>query len=155
MYVYCTLKFPRSPWAWVIEPLIYTTHTVAGRLGARSILPLITMSQALFPGPTQPYAPSYNYNNNISRPQGDLKDPYAGDRFKPKKKVNDPILLVFFILQVRTFLLLFAAHLLTMSWPVTWVRRSIRHNSAHMDFKRRLGRRTRKGGRADWPSCNP
>jgi hypothetical protein len=61
------------------------------------------MSQALFPGPTQPYAPSYNYNNSISRPQGDLKDPYAGDRFKPKKKVNDPILLVFFILQLLGF----------------------------------------------------
>jgi hypothetical protein len=47
------------------------------------------------PGPTPPYVPE---NNSFG--QGDTKDPYEGGRFKPKKKVNDPIFLVFFILQV-------------------------------------------------------
>lgn len=62
------------------------------------------MSGAPFPGPTQPYAPPYDYNNNnVSKPGGDYKDPYSGDRFKPKKKINDPIFLILFILQVPIF----------------------------------------------------
>lgn len=60
--------------------------------------------QAPFPGPTQPYMASYHNNdNNTNRPAEDFKDPYAGDRFKPKKTLNDPIFLVLFILQVHLF----------------------------------------------------
>jgi len=52
--------------------------------------------QPPYPGPTPQYAPPLQpYNNN-----GDVKNPYEGDRFKPKKKINDPIFLIFFILQV-------------------------------------------------------
>jgi len=56
--------------------------------------------QQPYPGPTPQYAPQpYNppYNNN------DVKNPYEGDRFKPKKKINDPIFLIFFILQLLGF----------------------------------------------------
>jgi hypothetical protein len=53
--------------------------------------------QAPDPGPTPSYVPA---NNSFG--QGDTKDPYEGGRFKPKKKVNDPIFLVFFILQVNS-----------------------------------------------------
>lgn len=31
---------------------------------------------------------------------GDQKSPYENDRFQPKKRINDPFFLVFFILQV-------------------------------------------------------
>ena len=51
------------------------------------------------PGPTPGYAPTYEYNSGGGY-GGDVKDPYEGGRFKPKKKVNDPILLIFFVLQV-------------------------------------------------------
>jgi len=65
------------------------------------------MSLTPFPGPTQPYAPSYIHNiTGETRSEGDTKDPYAGDRFKPKKTVNDPIFLIFFILQLLGFAVL-------------------------------------------------
>jgi len=51
--------------------------------------------QPPYPGPTPQYAPPLQPYNN-----GDVKNPYEGDRFKPKKKINDPIFLIFFILQV-------------------------------------------------------
>jgi hypothetical protein len=63
------------------------------------------------PGGSQPYAPPaeappYGYggppppNNGF----GGEKDPYEGDRFKPKKRINDPIFLVLFIAQVRRYM---------------------------------------------------
>jgi hypothetical protein len=45
------------------------------------------------PGPPQPYQEQAGYN-------ADQKSPYEGDRFKPKKRINDPIFLIFFLLQV-------------------------------------------------------
>jgi len=30
----------------------------------------------------------------------DSKSPYEGDRFKPKKRINDPVFLILFVLQV-------------------------------------------------------
>lgn len=55
-----------------------------------------------YPGPTPPYASDPNYYVNPTQPlsTGDVKDPYAGGRFKPKKKINDPIFLILFVLQV-------------------------------------------------------
>lgn len=55
------------------------------------------------PGPTPQYAPQYapdgpGYNNSGYPPPE--KSPYEGDRFKPKKKINDPVFLVLFVLQV-------------------------------------------------------
>ncbi|ESK97172.1 integral to plasma membrane protein [Moniliophthora roreri MCA 2997] len=61
---------------------------------------------APYPGPTPAYGQSYapppaqNYGGYSG---GDVKDPYANDRFKPKKSVNDPIFLVLFILQFLGF----------------------------------------------------
>ncbi|KAL0581874.1 pH nine-sensitive protein 1, partial [Marasmius crinis-equi] len=57
---------------------------------------------APYPGPTPAYGHSYapppenNYGGGYG---GDVKDPYANDRFKPKSRINDPIFLVLFILQ--------------------------------------------------------
>ncbi|KAF5348744.1 hypothetical protein D9758_006837 [Tetrapyrgos nigripes] len=54
-----------------------------------------------YPGPTPAYGQPYQ------PPQGeyatDVKNPYEGDRFKPKKKVNDPIFLILFIAQFLGF----------------------------------------------------
>ncbi|KAI0051823.1 hypothetical protein FA95DRAFT_140853 [Auriscalpium vulgare] len=51
------------------------------------------------PGQSQPYAPPQPpvYNQNE-------KSPYEGDRFKHKKRINDPLPLILFILQVRRLL---------------------------------------------------
>ncbi len=64
------------------------------------------------PGPTPNYAPNYPPQGAYGQPaygQGeygggysDQKDPYAGERFKPKKRINDPIFLILFIAQVRS-----------------------------------------------------
>jgi len=48
------------------------------------------------PGPPQPYQEQAGYN-------ADQKSPYEGDRFKPKKRINDPIFLIFFLLQLAGF----------------------------------------------------
>lgn len=63
------------------------------------------------PGGGGPYQPVYqpgpapNYAQVQPQPpqyaQADQKSPYEGDRFKPKKRLNDPFFLLFFILQVR------------------------------------------------------
>ena len=65
-------------------------------------------SQRMYtPGASQPYAPGgpvppppeaggYGYGYN-----GDVKNPYEGERFKPKKRIRDPVFLILFIAQVR------------------------------------------------------
>jgi hypothetical protein len=60
-----------------------------------------------YPGPTPQYGQAQYppYNNYVPPAQqvyanGDTKNPYEGDRFRPKKKINDPIFLILFILQV-------------------------------------------------------
>ncbi|KAJ7783184.1 plasma-membrane choline transporter-domain-containing protein [Mycena metata] len=53
------------------------------------------------PGPTPEYAPQYA---PPSEPFfNDTKSPYENDRFKPKKRINDPIVLILFILQFLGF----------------------------------------------------
>lgn len=49
------------------------------------------------PGYSQPYAQPINPPPQFNE---DTKSPYEGGRFQPKKRVNDPIFLVLFILQV-------------------------------------------------------
>jgi hypothetical protein len=53
------------------------------------------------PGPTPYYAPP-----SVLPPDqvyvAQEKSPYEGDRFKPKKRINDPFFTIFFILQVRS-----------------------------------------------------
>jgi len=59
-----------------------------------------------YPGPTPQYGQAQYPPQAYVPPtqqiygNGDVKDPYEGDRFKPKKKINDPIFLILFILQV-------------------------------------------------------
>lgn len=48
-----------------------------------------------YPGPT----PTYRYAPTPTQPTYHSKSPYEGDRFRPTKRINDPIFLVFFILQ--------------------------------------------------------
>ena len=69
------------------------------------------------PGPAPVYAPSYGqpaygqgeygqggyaqgYAQGAGGYGGDQKSPYEGERFKPKKRINDPIFLILFIAQV-------------------------------------------------------
>lgn len=55
------------------------------------------------PGTSQPYAPSgppAPYGGEGGFGSGLDKSPYDGDRFKPKKRFNDPIFLILFIAQV-------------------------------------------------------
>jgi len=57
--------------------------------------------QPPYPGPTPAYAqPAYNTTQNYS---ADPKNPYEGERFRPKKRINDPIFLVLFVLQLFGF----------------------------------------------------
>lgn len=53
------------------------------------------------PGPA-PYYAQTSYAPPPPQPGygGDSKSPYAGERFKPKKRINDPIFLILFIAQV-------------------------------------------------------
>lgn len=46
------------------------------------------------PPPQPPVQQQYNPGG------GDSKSPYEGNRFKPQKRINDPIFLILFILQV-------------------------------------------------------
>ncbi|KAJ3757933.1 plasma-membrane choline transporter-domain-containing protein [Lentinula raphanica] len=67
---------------------------------------------APYPGPTPNYAePSYSQaqaNYASGGNGGEYKQSYEGERFKPKKKVNDPVFLVFFVLQFLGFVALSA-----------------------------------------------
>ncbi|KAF8625430.1 hypothetical protein AX15_005390 [Amanita polypyramis BW_CC] len=56
-----------------------------------------------YPGPTPGYALTYQYAPTPTQPTYNSKSPYEGDRFRPRKRVNDPILLVLFILQLLGF----------------------------------------------------
>ncbi|KAJ7581593.1 plasma-membrane choline transporter-domain-containing protein [Mycena floridula] len=47
--------------------------------------------------PQEQQQPLYNTGNNYKN------DPFEGDRFKPKKKINDPVFLVLFVLQFLGF----------------------------------------------------
>lgn len=53
--------------------------------------------------PSEPYPPAQDNGG-----YGDQKSPYEGDRFKPKKKINDIFFAIFFILQFAGFVVLSA-----------------------------------------------
>ena len=58
------------------------------------------------PGPSGPYAssqgpPTGDFSGGFG---GDVKNPYEGERFKPKKRIKDPIFLLLFIAQVRLYI---------------------------------------------------
>ncbi|KAJ7346621.1 plasma-membrane choline transporter-domain-containing protein [Mycena albidolilacea] len=58
------------------------------------------------PGPTPQYAPQYAPTQYAPPPEpfyNDTKSPYENDRFKPKKRINDPIFLILFVLQFLGF----------------------------------------------------
>lgn len=61
------------------------------------------------PGPTPQYAPpSEPYPPSQDTAYGDQKSPYEGDRFKPKKRMNDIFFTIFFVLQFAGFVVLSA-----------------------------------------------
>jgi hypothetical protein len=55
-----------------------------------------------YPGPTPAYGQGYGgyAPPPQQQPMYDNKTPFDNGRFKPKKKINDPIFLVLFVLQV-------------------------------------------------------
>ncbi|KAG6852417.1 hypothetical protein C0991_012199 [Blastosporella zonata] len=62
--------------------------------------------QQPYPGPTPNYGGGYaGYapEQPAPPPTYDQKSPYEGDRFKPKRTINDPIFLVLFVLQLLGF----------------------------------------------------
>lgn len=54
------------------------------------------------PGVSEPYVPPSGPppHSGYGPPKGTM-DPYEGDRFKPRKRVNDPLVLLLFIAQVN------------------------------------------------------
>lgn len=53
------------------------------------------------PGPSEPYAPSGQYGQyEQGPPAGNEKNPYEGERMRPKRRIKDPIFLILFIAQV-------------------------------------------------------
>ncbi|KAF8161084.1 plasma-membrane choline transporter-domain-containing protein [Crassisporium funariophilum] len=67
---------------------------------------------APYPGPTPAYGQPAYYapptqpmygNGGNGNYNGDVKNPFEGDRFKPKKRINDPIFLILFVLQFLGF----------------------------------------------------
>ncbi|THH19968.1 hypothetical protein EW146_g1298 [Bondarzewia mesenterica] len=68
------------------------------------------------PGQSEPYAQSY-YPPVVSENQGygsDPKSPFEGDRFKPRKAINDPIFLILFIAQFAGYCVL--SSIVLSSW---------------------------------------
>jgi len=63
--------------------------------------------QNYIPPPGPPPQASYQGDAGYGIEQ---KSPYDGDRFKPKKRINDPIFLIFFVLQVNEQLTMLRAH---------------------------------------------
>ncbi|KAH8119541.1 DUF580-domain-containing protein [Phellopilus nigrolimitatus] len=55
------------------------------------------------PGPSAPYAPPSGPPPDAGAYNADYKSPYEGDRFKPKKRVKDPVFLVLFVAQLAGF----------------------------------------------------
>ena len=101
-----------------------------------------------YPGPTPAYGqPVYQQIPAY----GDVKDPFANDRFKPKKKLNDPIFLILFILQVGPFSFLF----IHLTAAACWIRRSVRNSAQVMDLRWWTGRGTRQAGSKDRQSNHP
>ena len=62
------------------------------------------MHQEPYPGPTTGYPQTYRYAPTPTQPTYDTKSPFDGDRFRPRKRINDPIFLVLFILQASILL---------------------------------------------------
>lgn len=90
------------------------------------------------PGPT----PNYRQDDSINAP--DQSQTYNGDdvktqgvRFKPKNRINDPVFLIIFVLQVR----LSSFHnssLQSDGFVVSRIHRLVWHSLVYMDINRRL-----------------
>lgn len=100
---------------------------------------------APYPGPT----PTYGQPIPQQQPfVSDTKNPYEGDRFKPKKRINDPFFLVFFILQVgMPYFAPLHSHDHTI---VHRIRRPFRHRYPVLGSPRGIRRWTRKARVCDW-----
>jgi hypothetical protein len=66
--------------------------------------PQYQQNSAPYPGPT----PNYGGPSTVQQAPKPSQQEFEGERFKPRKKVNDPIFLVFFVLQFLGFVALSA-----------------------------------------------
>jgi hypothetical protein len=112
-----------------------------------------TLPQA--PGFPQPYvyappsepppAPAYS---------AESKSPYEGDRFKPRRRINDPAFLIFFILQVSTRNgSAFPVNDVQLSISVRWVYSLIGHRTMVLGVIAWLGRRSGRHYQL-WHQCD-
>ncbi len=114
------------------------------------------------PGPTPVYAPSYaqpaygqgeygqGYGQGGGGYSGDQKNPYEGERFKPKKRINDPIFLILFIAQVCTPSTCAPSHthcISNMTFSVGWFYRHLGHHPLQVHWGCGRPRRWRRLGR--------
>ncbi|KAI0769458.1 DUF580-domain-containing protein [Trametes elegans] len=76
-------------------------HPYAPVYGAPQPGPAPVYAEAPYAPPPQPAYGQGGYG-------GDAKSPYEGERFKPKKRINDPIFLVLFIAQLVGFAIISA-----------------------------------------------
>ena len=103
------------------------------------------------PGPT----PNYRQHDFTFTPDqsqiyngGDHKT--QGVRFKPKNRLNDPVFLIFFVLQVR--LLSFHLPYKATVFVVSRIHRFVWHSPDNMDITRRFGGRPWCGWRSNGQS---
>ncbi|KAI0369721.1 DUF580-domain-containing protein [Pilatotrama ljubarskyi] len=76
-------------------------HSYQPVYGAPAPGPAPVYAQSYAPPPPQPAYGQGGYG-------GDYKSPYEGERFKPKKRINDPIFLILFIAQLVGFIIISA-----------------------------------------------
>lgn len=105
------------------------------------------------PGVPPQYAPQYtDYASGPSQPfYNDTKSPYENDRFKPRRRINDPIVLILFILQVS--LPLTEACCSSRCYVVSWLCRAVRYSARFMG--QGWWARWWIGQRFNWHACFP
>lgn len=88
------------------------------------------------PGYSSEYAPySSAPQAPLIGPYNDVKSPYEGDRFKPKKKLNDPVFFVLFILQVRIRSHFGRAKPVLTTYLAPWICRALRYSHLFLDLE--------------------
>lgn len=145
----------RFSWTWSEFEDLYQTSLVHKKWDWSLLLQLshhlrqVQMYQQ--PGPT----PNYRQHDFTFTPDqsqiyngGDHKT--QGVRFKPKNRLNDPVFLIFFVLQVR--LLSFHLPYKATVFVVSRIHRFVWHSPDNMDITRRFGGRPWCGWRSNGQS---
>jgi hypothetical protein len=106
-----------------------TNEQWGGQAGSQGYHPMYE------PGPqSQPYATQYAPPQGPPQGYGagysaDQKNPYAGERFKPKKRVNDIFFLILYILTVGEVAVSIQGDVLMLCLSVSRVRCTIWHST--------------------------